>query len=93
MGGTGTHPCNATPHLLSALRYIARNPVEAGLFPRPEDWPWSSYPTLIGVARPQSFVSTAWTLSLFARDRAAAVRLVRQSVDQVPGTWTRCARP
>jgi putative transposase len=25
------------------LRYIHRNPVQRGLVPRPEDWPWSSF--------------------------------------------------
>ena len=30
-------------HYLECLRYIALNPVGAGLCERPEDWPWSSY--------------------------------------------------
>ncbi|CAA7614688.1 transposase [Magnetospirillum sp. UT-4] len=30
------------PHLEAALRYIALNPVRAGLAERPQDWPWSS---------------------------------------------------
>jgi putative transposase len=30
------------PHLVSALRYVALNPVRAGLTDRAEDWPWSS---------------------------------------------------
>jgi hypothetical protein len=30
------------PHLLAAARYIALNPVTAGLVRRAEDWPWSS---------------------------------------------------
>jgi putative transposase len=30
------------PHLHAALRYVALNPVRAGLVQRPEDWPWSS---------------------------------------------------
>jgi putative transposase len=30
------------PHLLAAGRYIALNPVVAGLVSRAEDWPWSS---------------------------------------------------
>lgn len=29
-------------HLLTAVRYVERSPVEAGLAPRAEDWPWSS---------------------------------------------------
>jgi len=30
------------PHLVAAARYIALNPVVAGLVSRAEDWPWSS---------------------------------------------------
>jgi len=30
------------PHLLAAARYIALNPVVAGLLSRAEDWPWPS---------------------------------------------------
>ena len=29
-------------HFLEAVRYVALNPVRAGLAPRAEDWPWSS---------------------------------------------------
>jgi putative transposase len=29
-------------HLLAAVRYLAFNPVRAGLASRPEEWPWSS---------------------------------------------------
>jgi len=32
-------------------RYVHRNPVEAGLVPRPEDWMWSSYPALLSPSR------------------------------------------
>ncbi|WGM41021.1 transposase [Caulobacter sp. NIBR1757] len=29
-------------HLIAAFRYVALNPVRAGLVERPQDWPWSS---------------------------------------------------
>ena len=29
-------------HLLAAVRYVALNPVRAGLVKRPEEWPWSN---------------------------------------------------
>ncbi len=32
------------PHLLAAVRYVALNPVIAGLVRHAEDWPWSSAP-------------------------------------------------
>jgi hypothetical protein len=34
--------------LLRVVRYISRNPVEAGLCDRAEDWPWSSHGESIG---------------------------------------------
>ncbi len=36
------------PHLASALRYIALNPVRARLVKRPVDWPWSSVHAHLG---------------------------------------------
>jgi putative transposase len=44
-------------HLLSSIRYVLRNPVEAGLCAVPEDWPWSSYSGTVGLAEPSSFVA------------------------------------
>jgi len=36
-------------HLLETIRYIANNPVDAGLCVRPEDWRWSSYRATAGL--------------------------------------------
>src|SRR5262249_60381449 len=36
------------PHLTEAIRYVAHNPVAAGLVARPEDWPWSTYAQVVG---------------------------------------------
>jgi putative transposase len=38
------------PHLMSAVRYVERNPVRARLVARPEDWPWSSAAAHLGGA-------------------------------------------
>ena len=44
-------------HFLEVHRYIALNPVRAGLCRRPEDWPWSSYGAMFGpFAAPPFFV-------------------------------------
>jgi REP element-mobilizing transposase RayT len=51
-------------HLLACYRYIARNPVEAGLCPSPEDWPWSSYGTTIGLPGPFPFVDASLILDV-----------------------------
>jgi REP element-mobilizing transposase RayT len=39
----------STPYLLQLCRYIHRNPLEAGMVVRPEQWPYSNYPELIGI--------------------------------------------
>jgi putative transposase len=36
-------------HLLAALRYVALNPVRAGLVPRAQDWRWSSVRAQLGI--------------------------------------------
>lgn len=58
-------------HLLELLRYIALNPVRAGLVREPGEWPWSSYRATIGSAPRPEWLETGWTLSQFAgRERA-----------------------
>jgi REP element-mobilizing transposase RayT len=44
-------------YLLTALQYIAMNPVEARRVTRPEDWPWSSYRSLIGLETIPTFLA------------------------------------
>ncbi len=43
-------------HLLEVCRYIALNPVRAGLASTPAEWPWSSYGTLAGLREEPTFV-------------------------------------
>jgi putative transposase len=54
-------------YLLTALRYIELNAVEAGLCDRPEDWRWSGYAATMGMTKPRPFHNTAATLGLFGR--------------------------
>ena len=53
-------PLLSDEHLLTAYRYLARNPVEAGLCARPEDWVWSSYPVAIGRKGRFAFVDASF---------------------------------
>ncbi len=53
-------PLLSDEHLLIAYRYLARNPVEAGLCARPEDWVWSSYPVAIGRKGRFAFVDASF---------------------------------
>jgi putative transposase len=43
-------------HYVEAFRYIANNPVRAGLCDRPEDWPWSG----IAPGKPLAGRDMAW---------------------------------
>ena len=45
--------------LLETYRYIARNPVKAGLCVRPEDWLWSGFSTSCGLAQTFPFVDAS----------------------------------
>jgi len=63
------------------VRYIALNPVRAGLCDRPEQWPWSSYPAAAGLARAALGVTPDAALRWFGGDRAALVSSVVGGID------------
>lgn len=68
-------------HMLHAFRYVALNPVAAGLCRRPQDWPWSSYRGTAGYARPFRFVDDHRIREYFAKGRAG-LRALRAYVEQ-----------
>jgi hypothetical protein len=45
-------------YALTVVRYIAANPVRAGLCAAPEELPWSSYAATAGLAPPQPFLTS-----------------------------------
>src|SRR5262249_47614046 len=47
-GRFGSTLIDTDEHLVNAFRYIALNPVSAGLCALPEDWLWSAHAELIG---------------------------------------------
>jgi len=74
-------------HLLGTHRYVALNPIEAGLCRHPADWIWGSFRAIAGLEAPSAFLSVQRTLDLFhlPRDeaRAAYVRLVESGLPEV----------
>jgi putative transposase len=52
-------------HLLYLHRYLARNPVRAGLCDSPGDWPWSSYAAALEPSPRTAFVAVQRVLELF----------------------------
>jgi REP element-mobilizing transposase RayT len=62
-------------HLLETCRYVALNPVRAGLCVAPEDWRWSSFRATMGEEPAPNFLDTDSLLRLFGpTDRVARAR-------------------
>jgi REP element-mobilizing transposase RayT len=68
--------------LLGVVAYVANNPVKEGYCPRPQDWPWSSYPGTAAYAAPFPFVDDTLPLAAVHDDRAQAQRLLRLIVER-----------
>jgi REP element-mobilizing transposase RayT len=59
-------------YLLELCRYVALNPVRAGIREQPENWPWSSYSPTAGFSSSPSFLATDWVLGQFGRKKKQA---------------------
>ncbi|HVH50555.1 MAG TPA: hypothetical protein VM690_00285 [Gaiellaceae bacterium] len=68
--------------LRDRFRYIVLNPVEAMLCKAPGEWEWSSYPGLIGLAEPHSFVDATRVIELFEGSREVALGHLRRYVEE-----------
>jgi len=60
-------------YLLELSRYIALNPLRANLVEDPKDWPYSSYPQAIGIAKKIPCLFPDWILSQFGPDKKSAI--------------------
>lgn len=69
--------------LLEAIRYVAANPVRAGLLDRAEDWPWSSYSSLVAGERPAASLDVPELLALFHPVQKRALMVLRDFVREV----------
>ena len=70
-GRYGARLVQADGHLLSAVRYIVRNPIRAGLCQNPEEWRWSSHRATLG-GEPPWFLDTKALLIHFGTAPAEA---------------------
>jgi REP-associated tyrosine transposase len=68
-------------HLLEAHRYVALNPVRAGLCKRPESWRWGSFRALAGLEAGPPFLDIDSVLDLFAIRREVAQSAFRRFVE------------
>lgn len=77
------------PHLAELARYLALNPVRAGLARRARDWQWSSYRAIAMKRSSPTFVDVRGILGLFGHDRerarASFVRFVEDGELTYPG--------
>ena len=69
-------------HGMEAVRYIALNPVRAGLCRHAADWRWSSYRATAGLERAAAGVDADAALHWFNGDRAAFVAAVAAASGQ-----------
>jgi REP element-mobilizing transposase RayT len=67
-------------HLLEAVRYVALNPLRAGMVSSVADWPWSSYLATVGMTLPHKCLIVDWVLQQFSVDSAQAQKLYQQFV-------------
>lgn len=74
--------------LRRVVKYVANNPVEAGLCELPQDWLWSSYAGSAGYRQQFPFVDDSLLLSSIHEDVAKARLLLREIVEppNVKGT-------
>jgi REP element-mobilizing transposase RayT len=61
-------------YLLTLCRYIARNPVRAGLVTAPAEWEWSSYAETMGMRAPMPFVASDALLRQFGDESTETLR-------------------
>ena len=74
-----------TTYLRSALAYVARNPLEAGMVAKPELWKWSSYAAAQGLCAPEPFFTESWVRRAFpAKSLAESRKLFAQLVTRLP---------
>ena len=67
-------------HALEVHRYIALNPVRAGLVRNPLDWHWSSLAALLGRRQPEAFLDVQSVLDEFGPNPVSARRRLRNFV-------------
>ncbi|MFQ6615876.1 MAG: transposase [Fidelibacterota bacterium] len=73
----------AEEYLTSLSRYIHLNPVRAGIVRRPQDYPWSSYPALVGSLKGPDWLETRGLLSYFGGNTKEAIKGYREYVEEV----------
>ncbi len=69
-------------YLLELTRYVVLNPLRAGMVNQVEEWPWSSYRSVISCDNSPSWLDTDWLLSQFGKHSKVAMKNYQQFVYQ-----------
>jgi putative transposase len=77
----GARRVEGETQFLRCVRYIALNPVEAGLCDHPSDWPWGSYRGAAGYDRGFPFVTNELVWASLHEVHAKAQQLLRVLVE------------
>jgi len=72
-------------HLLELVRYVALNPVRAGLAKRCEDWKWSSHRATAGLSPAPPFLVVDWVMAQFGGSPPRAIPAYQKFVAQGRG--------
>ena len=72
-------------YLLELTRYVVLNPLRARMTERLENWPWSSYRSMVGEANAPGWLDADWLLSQFGRERTSAIESYRRFVMEGKG--------
>ncbi|HEY7149379.1 MAG TPA: transposase [Gaiellaceae bacterium] len=70
-------------HAIELFRYLALNPVRAGICSDPGEWPWSSYSALLRSSTVPHCLSRDWLLTYFGGESRRAVRRLQSFVRDV----------
>lgn len=63
---------DADTHWLELSRYIHRNPIDARMVRRLQDYRWSSYRAYVGLSKPDSWLYTRYILNAIGRQNSQA---------------------
>ena len=80
-----SHLVERGDYLLEVARYIANNPVRAGMVARAEDWKWGSHRAMAGLEPAPPWLSTESLLPHFGPNRKIQLREYRKFVDAGAG--------
>ena len=69
-------------YLLELLRYIHRNPIEAGIVDKLTNYTWSSHKGYLSGAKKWDWLHKNYILSLFSKNRAESIRRYKQFVSK-----------